>query len=134
MAVTITAHAIVRYFERIEGIRFSDIRQTMRAMNEPDSAIRGDTGVVRWMRTNGYHVAAVEALFDQPMVERAIAIGALRVRVDTNCWAVLNHTAVISCVTDDMVKYTKPLHEKSGKNSRKKYFKRPTNRRMGWNR
>ena len=68
MAVTITAHAIVRYFERIEGLRFSEVRQKMRAAGEPESAIRGDTGVVKWMAYYMGKLAGDEAI-TQPEVE-----------------------------------------------------------------
>jgi hypothetical protein len=132
MPVEIAAHAIIRYFERIEGLRMSEVRKIMRKAGEPESAVRGDTGVVKWMRDNGYHVAAVEALFDQPMVENAIKIGALRVKVDQNCWAVINGDCVVSCATDAMVRSQSKITEKSGSNGRKPYYPRRPNSRPGY--
>lgn len=132
MAVEIAAHAIIRYFERIEGLRMSEVRAAMRKVGEPDSAVRGDTGVVRWMAVNGYHVDAVYALFDQPMVENAIKIGALRVKVDQNCWAVINGEAVVSCVTDAMVRSQSKITEKSGRNHPNPYYPTRPGQRRRW--
>jgi hypothetical protein len=130
MAVTITAHAIIRYFERIEGVNMAVVRNTMRALRIANERIRGDSGVLQWMEhEGGYPVAAVRALFGQPMVERAIAVGASKVRVDLNCWVQIKNGVVVSCVTDDMARaQVRPGPD--AKKTRKPYYpRRPNHRR-----
>lgn len=105
MIVKVSAHAILRYFERIEGVDVAAVRQRMIALGVDASKIRGDSGVVHWMEhEGGYHVTSVRALFDHPKIERAILAKVRKIRVDDDCWAVLADDTVVSILTNDLAR------------------------------
>ncbi len=98
----------------------------MRDDGLPDAQIRSDKHTLDWMEANGYGVAAVRVLFDQPVVEHAIAAGVTRVKVEPNCWLHLKNGIVASVLTDEQVRTVLRPTSKL----RKPYY--PGKRRPGW--
>jgi hypothetical protein len=114
MTVRIADHALIRYFERIEGVRMAEVREKMRAAGVPKWSIPSDKAAIEWMEANGYPVASVRALFDQPMVENAIAVGAAKIKIDDNCWLGLKDGGVVTTMTDEMIR-GKTTHKQRGR-------------------
>lgn len=119
--VIVTGHALVRYFERVEGVNIAAVRRRMRAEGVDQHVIDGDNTMLAWMNANGWHVEAVRAKFQCAKVANAIAMGAVRVMVD-GVWATINRGVVATIYTAEMLSHHRKRPQRK---ERRPYHPRP---------